>query len=76
MKGISSTLLALIFTVFSLFSLMIANRSSEGLPVGLRRGQANVSELGIQFALQRYLERARSARENNSQRKSSMRKSY
>ena len=58
MKGMSSTLLALIFALFSLFSLMMADRSSEESPAPLRYGQTNASELGLGIALNRYFERA------------------
>ena len=58
MKGMSSTLLALIFAFFSLFSLMMADRSSEESPAPLRYGQTNASELGLRIALNRYFERA------------------
>jgi len=57
MKGMSSTLLALIFAVFSLFSLVMADRSSESL-APLRYGQTSASELGLRIALNRYFERA------------------
>ena len=60
MKGMSSTLLALIFAFFSLFSLMMADRSSEESPAPLRYGQTNASELGLGIALNRYFERGRS----------------
>jgi len=53
MKGISSTLLALIFAAFSLFSLMTANRTWEESPVPLGENQARVSDLGLRFALHR-----------------------
>lgn len=58
MKGMSSTILALIFAVFSLYSLMTADRSPEKPLSALRHNQARVSGVGLQFALQRYLERA------------------
>jgi len=58
MKGLSSTLLALIFAVFSLFSLMMAERSLEESLVPLRYGQARATELGFRIVLDRYFDRA------------------
>ena len=58
MKGMSSTLLALIFAVFSLFSLIMADRGSEESLAPLRYGQTGASELGLRIALNRYFERA------------------
>jgi hypothetical protein len=60
MKGVSSTLLALVFVAFSLLSLMRAERSSEEALVSVQYDEAKVSELGLQFALQRYIQRVTS----------------
>ena len=55
MKGMSSTLLVLIFAVLSLFLLMLADRPSEESP----GRQASVSEAGLRFALHRSIQRDR-----------------
>ncbi|HEX9786479.1 MAG TPA: hypothetical protein VGB09_00575 [Candidatus Binatia bacterium] len=53
MKGISGTLLALIFVFFSLFSLITVNRTWESSLVPLADNESRVSELGLRFAFQR-----------------------
>lgn len=53
MKGISSTLLAVIFVFFSLFSLINVNRTWEESLVPLGDNGSRVSELGLRFAMQR-----------------------
>ena len=77
MKGLPSTLLALFFAVFSLFSLMMADRGSEESRLA-PYGQARASELGLRIVLKRYSERTasaltqrdkRHARKENSRRK-------
>ncbi len=59
MKGMSSTLLALIFAVLSLFLLMLADRPSEESPGRLWSDQASVSEAGLRLALRRSIQRDR-----------------
>ncbi len=59
MKGISRTLLALIFAVFSLLLLLLADRSSENSPGRLQFDQARLSEAGLRFALHRSIQRDR-----------------
>lgn len=53
MKGLTGTLLALIFAFFSLFSLITVNRTWEESLVRLGDNESRVSELGLRFAMQR-----------------------
>ena len=57
MKEESSTLLALIFVAFSLLSLVMAKRSSDEFLPPVRYDEIIVSELGLQLALKRAMER-------------------
>ena len=59
MKEMSSTLLALIFAVLSMFLLMLADRNSGESPGRLRSDQASVSGAGLRFALHRSIQRDR-----------------
>ena len=52
MKGIEGTLLAMLFVIFSLLSLMTANRGTEEF-VSPRSDDSRVSELGLRFAFRR-----------------------
>ncbi len=53
MKGLSGTLLALVFVFFSLLSLMSVHRSWESSLVQLDDTDTRVSELGLRFAMGR-----------------------
>lgn len=53
MKGLSGTLVALAFAVFSLISLISVNRTWDNSLVQLADTEARVSELGLRFNMQR-----------------------
>jgi hypothetical protein len=53
MKGISGTLLALVFVFFSLFSLLSVNPAWDSRPAPAADSEARVSELGLRFSMQR-----------------------
>lgn len=53
MKGLSGTLLAMAFVVFTLISLLSINRSWEDAFLPLADNESKVSELGLRFNLQR-----------------------
>lgn len=53
MKGLSGTLLALAFVVFTLVSLLSINRSWEDAFLPLGDNESKVSELGLRFNFQR-----------------------
>lgn len=53
MKGLSGTLLALVFVFFSLISLMVVNRNWDSSLVPLNDNETRVSELGLRFAMGR-----------------------
>jgi hypothetical protein len=53
MKGMESTLLALLFVIFSLLSLITANHGSEEFLAPPQSNQSRVSDLGLRFAFQR-----------------------
>src|SRR5512135_3483183 len=53
MKGLSGTLLALVFVFFSLLSLMSVHPNWDSSMVQLDDSEARVSELGLRFAMGR-----------------------
>ena len=53
MRGLTDTLLALIFVFFSLFALLNVNRTWEESLVAVGDNESRVSELGLRFALER-----------------------
>jgi hypothetical protein len=53
MKGLSGTLVALAFAIFSLISLISVNRTWDNSLVQLADTEARVSELGLRFNMQR-----------------------
>jgi hypothetical protein len=52
-KGMSGTLLALAFVVFSLFSLISVNHTWDNQAAPLADTELRVSELGLRFNMQR-----------------------
>lgn len=52
MKGLSGTLLALLFVFLSLFALISVNRTWEESLVPLGENESRVSELGLRFTMQ------------------------
>ena len=53
MKGLSGTLLALVFVFFSLLSLMSVHPTWDSSMIQLDDSEARVSELGLRFAMGR-----------------------
>ena len=53
MKGISGTLVAMVFVFFSLLSLMAVNPTWDSRLVSLADTESRVSELGLRFNMQR-----------------------
>ena len=53
MKGMEATLLALLFVIFSLLSLITANHGSEEFLAPPQRNELRVSDLGLRFAFRR-----------------------